>query len=76
MMRATVDTKLADTAAWPRMRPPMMPTVCPTAPGTRTPASRTSWNTTSRKIISAPMGRNTSLREEMTVARMSLDRSP
>ena len=76
MMRATVETKLADTAAWPRMRPPMMPTVWPTAPGTRMPASLTSWNTSSRKIISAPMGKNTSFREAMTVERMSLDNNP
>ena len=71
MISTTVLTMFAATAACPRISPPMMPTLCPIGPGALRLASRTSWNTSCKKIISSASGRNTMCRDEAMVARIS-----
>ena len=65
--------RFAVTAACPNISPPIMPIACPIDPGTRIPASRTSWNTSSRNSISMPIGANTILRDATTVVSTSDD---
>ena len=68
--------RFALTAAWPSIRPPIMPMAWPMLPGTLRPASRISWNTSSKNSSSRPIGANTIFREATTVLSASVDIIP
>ena len=68
-------TKLALTAASPKISPPTIPMVGPMGEGTRTPASRISSNDISINSISKMTGNGTVSRAASIVKRSSVGRS-